>query len=543
MPSERLQELVLELDRLIRSRYPIIMLETAEEQRALSLVREVARLPRQRRKPERQLFLWSIAGGLRALEADGAVRKVDAYEAASPAEVLRAIETMDRRDRPTLVVLADFVPHLVPFGQEEPGLVRQLRELAFQIKVDPGKPTVVITGVLWPEIATLADEVKVVTLPLPDEAEIGAFLDGHLEELGTRQEIDQPRLTDGDRDLLVGALLGLPLTAIDNLIARAAVTHLRVGPEAVPLFLREKRDLLRRSGSLTYVDPEPPEHFAGYPALRRWLQRVARANTAEARRFGIRPSKGGLLVGLPGCGKDLLKRVSAAELNRPLLELDFGLVMGARGGVVGQAAVEIRQALAIARAMRCVLGLAEFEKAVGGLQSSNASDGGETARAISTLLNWMAEQEGEVFVFATANDIRGLAPEQVRAGRFGKVWWVDLPSPSARADIFAVHLRRVGRAPEAFDLPELAHVADQFSGAEIETAVQDALALAFEAGRADVGMADLVAAVRGIRPLAVVRGDDIRALREWAARLQLPNAETEQTVDEPAAAGGRALEL
>ena len=89
------------------------------------------------------------------------------------------------------------------------------------------------------------------------------------------------------------------------------------------------------------------------------------------------------------------------------------------------------------------------EKAVGGLQSSNRSDGGETARTIAHLLNWMQEQQ-EVFVIGTANDVRQLAPEQLRQGRFSQVVFVDLPTPEDRAAIFRVHLAKRGRDPEGF---------------------------------------------------------------------------------------------
>src|SRR5205823_9263927 len=106
-----------------------------------------------------------------------------------------------------------------------------------------------------------------------------------------------------------------------------------------------------------------------------------------------------------------------------------------------------RRALAIATTLKGVLGLSEFEKGVGGLQSSAQSDAGETARTIGYLLSWMLEQQ-DVFVFATANDVRQLAPEQIRQGRFGQIVFVDLPTPEDRAAIFRVHLARRGRSPD-----------------------------------------------------------------------------------------------
>jgi SpoVK/Ycf46/Vps4 family AAA+-type ATPase len=190
-------------------------------------------------------------------------------------------------------------------------------------------------------------------------------------------------------------------------------------------------------------------------------------------------------------------------------------VMGEGGGVIGSAAMSIKRALAIATTLKAVLGLSEFEKGVGGLQSSARSDAGETARTIGALLNWMAEQQ-DVFVFATANDVRQLAPEQIRQGRFSQVVFVDLPTGEDRADIFRVHLARRGRDPAAFDLEQLAEAADGFSGAEVEAAVKAGLLDAYLDGARELATTDVLRRVRAIRPTSEVKRDEIEELRRWA---------------------------
>jgi SpoVK/Ycf46/Vps4 family AAA+-type ATPase len=216
----------------------------------------------------------------------------------------------------------------------------------------------------------------------------------------------------------------------------------------------------------------------------------------------------------------------------------MGAVMGEGGGVIGSAAMAIKRALAIATTLKAVLGLSEFEKGVGGLQSSARSDAGETARTIGALLNWMAEQQ-EVFVFATANDVRQLAPEQLRQGRFSQVVFVDLPTPEDRADIFRVHLARRGRDPRAFDLPQLATLAEGFSGAEIEAAVKGALLDAFMDGARELATADVGRRVRAIRPTSEVKREEIEELRRWAREHLAIDAVHGQ----PAASGERLMEF
>jgi SpoVK/Ycf46/Vps4 family AAA+-type ATPase len=242
-------------------------------------------------------------------------------------------------------------------------------------------------------------------------------------------------------------------------------------------------------------------------------------------------------VGLPGCGKDLCKKIASGIFGRPLLDLDMASLMGEGGGVIGSAGVAMKRALAIATTLKAVLGLSEFEKGVGGLQSSARSDAGETARTIGTLLSWMQEQQ-DVFVFATANDVRQLAPEQIRQGRFSQVVFVDLPNAEDRADIFRVHLARRGRDPRHFDLDQLAQVSEGHSGAEIEAAVKGSVLDAFLDGARELTTADVLRRVRSIRPTSEVKREEIEELRKWAREHLAIDA-----VRGPAPVGDRLMEF
>jgi MoxR-like ATPase len=504
--ASTLDTLARELDILIRARYPLIAVSTFEELRFRRLMAAVAELERHRAKG---LFVWSRTQGLRQVAGPGlgpTERMIPDTD--DPLSVLEHIAAAERG----LYVLSDYGPYLAPFGQEEPLLVRRLRELAWTIKTRP--VTVLFVAPQFPELPALDKEVKRIDLPLPDEREVGGLLDLALGRLGDNAEL---RLAVDERthEQLVQALLGLTESEIENALAKATIAQRGIGPEALPLILDEKRSAIRQSGALTYSHPEPADHLGGYAHLRRLLQEAAVTFTPAARAYGVEPMKGILLVGLPGTGKDLTKKIAASILGRPLLDLDFGSVMGEGGGVIGSAAMSIKRALAIATTLKGILGISEFEKAVGGLQSSARSDAGETARTIAYLLNWMQEQQ-EVFVVGTANDVRQLAPEQLRQGRFSQVVFVDLPGETDRADIFRVHLARRDRDPQAFDLEELARAAEGFSGAEIEAAVKGALLDAFMAGAGEVTTADVLRRVRAIRPTSAVKREEIEELRRWA---------------------------
>ena len=245
---------------------------------------------------------------------------------------------------------------------------------------------------------------------------------------------------------------------------------------------------------------------------------------------------------LPGCGKDLCKRVASSITNRALLDLDFGSIMGEGGGVIGQSAISIKRALSIATTVKGILGISEFEKAVSGMKSSNKTDGGETARTISYLLNWMQDNR-DVLVFATANDVRDLESEQFRIGRFSYIHFVDLPTKDDRQEIFRVHLSKRALMPEDFDLDELAEKAEQFSGAEIEGAVGDAVLEAFIDGNRAAQTKDVLAAIGTISPTAEMMKTKIDEIRDWA-KNNIKGSRSASTVVQTAnTTGARVLEI
>jgi len=92
-------------------------------------------------------------------------------------------------------------------------------------------------------------------------------------------------------------------------------------------------------------------------------------------------------------------------------------------------------------------------------------------QCLATLLTWIAENRKPVFIVATANDIKSLPPELIRKGRLDEIFFVDLPAPSTRAEIYRIHLEKRESDPAAFDLVELADRSAGFSGAEIEQVV------------------------------------------------------------------------
>lgn len=488
-----------ELELLVRARYPLLYVVTGEELRALDLLAEVAR------RRNKKLHEWSCSAGLVPAGTNIQSRKPVNPATRDPLVALdHVLELVD----PALFVFKDLHAFL---GRGNPAVVRRLKDIALHLKHSL-KTLVVLSPVLDvpPE---LEKEVTVLHLPLPDQQELGALLDQILAELRARREVAVD-LDEAGRARLLRAASGLSLAEAENVFARIIVQDGRLSGEDVNAVFAEKRQIVRKSGLLEYCAHE--EHFGrvgGLELLKDWLARRGAAFTPEARAFGLPVPRGVLLLGVQGCGKSLCAKAVSALWQLPLLRFDMGRMFA---GLVGSSEENMRRAIALAEGVApAVLWVDEIDKAFAGSHGSGASDGGTTARVLGTFLTWLSEKSAPVFVVATANDISHLPPELLRKGRLDEIFFVDLPGGAERAEILRVHLERRGRNPGHYDVLALAAEAVDFSGAELEEAINSALYDAYHAG-AELATDHVLAAIRATVPLARTMDEQVRRLRHWA---------------------------
>lgn len=488
-----------ELELLIRARYPLLLLVTGEELRVDAMVRELAT------RRNRRAYEWTCSTGLGPLEL-GLQGRPGAKAATRDPQV--ALDEVLAHVEPALFLFKDLHPFLT---RQHPAVVRRLKDIALHLK-NSRKTLLLVSPVaeLPPE---LEKEATVLVLPLPDRAELGGLLDRIIGELAQARQVvvdlDEPA-----RDRLLQAAQGLTLNEAENVFARIVVQDGRLDGSDVNAVFAEKRQRIRKSGLLEYCEHE--EHFGrvgGLDALKGWLSKRALAFTPAARDFGLPAPRGVLLLGVQGCGKSLCAKAVSGLWQLPLLRFDIGRLFS---GLVGSSEENMRRAIAVAESVApAVLWVDEIDKAFAGSQGSGFSDGGTTARVLGTFLTWLAEKSSPVFVVATANDIQHLPAELLRKGRLDEIFFVDLPAPAERADILRVHLERRGRSPVAFDLEALAAAAEDFSGAELEEAINSALYDAFAAGQ-ELTQDLLMEAIQSTVPLSRTLDNQIRRLREWA---------------------------
>ncbi len=486
-----------ELEVLLRSRFTLICVVSVEEERLLAELRALCERTR------RQLVVWDHADFFQPTAGGDALPP-----AKDPLAVLDAV---DRHQGDALFVLRDF--HQCWANQ--PRVVRKLRNVSQSLKFT--RKSIVVTAPVVQVPEELRDVCVLLECPPPGVAELEAILDQLAATPGVRVD-----LGPASRDRLIRSALGLSSNQAQRVFARAMVTHGVLDERDIELVTAEKKEIIRGSGALEFFAPtETPADVGGLEVLKGWLGQRERALSREAREYGLPAPKGIALIGIPGTGKSLTAKMVASLWRLPLIRLDIGALFGS---LVGQSEENTRRALRLAETVApCVLWVDEIEKGL----AVGPGDSGTSMRVLGSILSWMQERTQPVFMVATANDIAALPPELLRRGRFDEVFFLDLPTASERAEIFAVHLRKRRRPPERFDLPRLAAAAAGSVGAEIEQAIVDAMFAAFNDPAApgrEVTTADVLAAVARQVPMSRSQREVIAALRQWLAEGRAQSA-------------------
>ena len=232
----------------------------------------------------------------------------------------------------------------------------------------------------------------------------------------------------------------------------------------------------------------------------------------KAIEYGLPSPRGLLLVGVQGTGKSLTAKAIANEWNLPLLRLDIGKLFG---GIVGESESRMRQMIQLSEAVSpCVLWIDEIDKAFSGID--NQGDSGTTSRVLATFITWLSEKQSSVFVVATANNIYKLPPEILRKGRFDEIFFIGLPNEKEKELIFKVHLSRLRpKSWTSYDISYLTRLAKNFSGAEVEESIIEAMHIAFSENR-EFTTEDIATSIEQSIPLAELNSEKIDELQEWA---------------------------
>ncbi len=490
-----------ELEVLIKAQYPLIYLQTPEEERAEDVLATIGK----RIQPQRRLFIWTVTHGLVEY---GNPRSLTQHNTQSPQP---AIQWAMEQKEPAIFVFKDLHDFL-----DNAEVKRWLRDAVASLK-NTFKSIVLMSPVQVIPIE-LEKDVAVVDFPLPDMTGLARVMHRQLEQVAPGS-----RLSGEAREKLVKAALGLTLDEAEKVYRKATVVSGSLTEREVDVVLSEKKQLIRRNGILEFVeDVESIDSVGGLEELKRWLLQRSGAFTERAREYGLPQPKGMLILGVPGCGKSMIAKTTARLWGLPLLRLDMGRIYD--GSTVGKSEANLRNALKTAESLSpAVLFIDELDKAFAGSAGSADSDGGTSSRIFGSFLTWMQEKKSPVFVMATANRVDKLPGEFLRKGRFDEIFFVDLPNLSERRDIFKIHLEKRRRDIDRFDLDQLSLACDGFSGAEIEQVLIAAMYESFAQNR-EFTQLDVLAATKSTQPLSRTMTEQVMALREWAQQRARPAA-------------------
>lgn len=501
-----LKEVKSEMQLMLSARFPLLWIVSPEEETAEEALCEVA-IAR-----KAQIYFWDFARGF----SDSGSAKGNPMQALD--RVVKALP-----ETASIFVMKDLATLIMPGvnGQITPGqlpIVREIKNLAREMARD--RRTLII----------LSDNLRV-PRELREETTIIDFLFPTIEEISELVYRLVPGekilLTVEEKEQLTKACQGLTRCRIARVLSKCLARSGKIDKNAIESIIEEKRQTIRETGILEFIPHQTGlEAIGGLENLKAWVKVRSHSFSDKARKYGLPSPKGLLLAGIQGTGKSLSAKTIAAEWKLPLLRLDVGRLFG---GIVGESESRTRQVIQLAEAIApCVLFIDEVDKAFASITSGGDGDSGTSQRVFGTLLTWMQEKTAPVFVVLTANRTEVLPAELIRKGRIDELFFVGLPSQTEREQIFKVHLKRLRGSSElpSFDIEEFAIDTKNFSGAEIEQVIYEAMHTGFSYDR-EFTNDDIFSAIHECVPLAQIAQPQIEALKAWAMRSGARSASLE----------------
>ena len=472
---------------LLKARYPIIYINTIEEDRVEYLIRKNTKA-----NLNRSIYTWDFVDGYTNNPNN------ENFAKRNPLQALELIEKLTS-ETPALFILKDFQKFLTDVS-----VARKLKNLIRILKLQP--KTIIIVGSEINIPIELQDFITVIKFELPTAEEIEEELIRLFNSL--KIETNSSLIEN-----LTRACQGLSLERIRRVLSKIIATYKIIDERSIQLVLNEKRQIISQTGILEYWSTtQNLNNIGGIQNLKSWLKKRTCAFSQQAINYGLPVPRGLLLVGIQGTGKSLTAKIIANDWQLPLLKLDIGKLFG---GIVGESESRLRQTIEVAEALSpCILWIDEIDKAFSNMDSRG--DSGTSNRVLASFLTWLSEKSAAVFVVATANNVKNLPLEILRKGRFDEIFFLDLPIYEERVEIFKIHLKEFRATSwELFNYEELAKRSKLFSGAEIRQTIIDAMYLGFSEKR-EFNTEDILTCLKDVVPLAQLDEIKLKEFQQWA---------------------------
>ena len=488
-----------ELTLLLKARYPVIFINTIEEDRVEYVIRKHIKA-----NLNRSIYSWDFVDGYTNNPNN------EGFAKRNPLQALELIERLTA-ETPAIFLLKDFNRFLTDIS-----ISRKLKNIARILKLQP--KTIIIIGSDFNIPKELQDLITVLQFQLPNESEINQELTRLIESLNIN-------IHSQLFESLTQTCQGLSLERIRRVLSKIIATHRTIDKNSIEILLSEKKQIISQTEILEYWSVNDKiASIGGVENLKGWLKKRKTSFGIQASNYGLPTPRGLLLVGIQGTGKSLTAKAIATEWQLPLLKLDVGKLFG---GIVGESESRLRQMIEVSETLApCILWIDEIDKAFS--NNDTNGDSGTSSRVLGTFISWLSEKTKPVFVVATANNIDLLPLEVIRKGRFDEIFFLDLPKKQEREQIFKIHIKEF--RPNSWDLFEyekLAQLSESFSGAEIKQSIIEAMYHAFYEQR-EFTTDDICLALNEVIPLAQLESNQTVKLQNWASsgRIRLASSDS-----------------
>ncbi len=480
------------LIKYILARIPFIGIDTIEKTRTLNLLREISK------ETNTMIKVHSMSNGFTNI-LTGEVYNNDKLLMGALDYIAKELQTSENQ----IYILSD-----VQELDTENVTSRYLADLTTLAEEKSSIIMVITANPLW---VFLQRQGMVIDFELPDEDEIFNLI---IEEIRPYQNQIKIEWDKDDVKEIANILVGVSSIEIKNVIATLLARGELLKDDKIELRFA-KDSLFSNINGLEKINVEDDLAFGGLQNLKQWLDDKQKLLVPEKReemkKRGIKPPRGILLMGVPGCGKSLSSKAIAQRWKRPLYRLDFATI---QGRYVGQSEQQLKEAFETAEHVSpCILWIDEIEK---GLAAGSSDSSGVTQRLIGQFLFWLQECNKDVFVVATANNVNELPPELLRKGRFDELFFIDLPNSTERKEILELYLNKYFEFPGDDNLiAQLVKITENYTGSDIEAILRD-LAYQNIAGLIEVNANTVINAFNGSVSMYNTNKEKIEKIRNWA---------------------------
>ena len=435
------------LKRYLKARIPVITINTSEKNRIIRLIKEI------QDELNYDFSMYSMSDGMVDLKTGTTVNEEKSLMSALDF-ISEEIKTKNN---------SNYILSNISDIDSSNVVSRYLIDIISESEKTSSVIIIITNELIWANIEKLGIGMK---MAYPNEEELRTTIVDTIKPYEGRITIEWDKT---DYTNAATYLQGLSEMEVKNVITSLIVKG-SVLKEDLKELKYTKQKLFNEIAGLESIEIEESFDIAGLDNLKSWLNEkkvlMDPNRKEELERRGIRPPKGVLLTGIPGCGKSLCAKAISSIFNIPLYRLDLATV---QGEYVGQSERQLKAALDTAEYVSpCVLWIDEIEK---GLVETNSS---VTSKLIGQFLFWLQENTKPVFVVASANNIDKLPAELIRKGRFDEIFFVDLPNDRERSELLNLYARKYLKVNLGENITNsLVEITQGFASSDIEASMRN----------------------------------------------------------------------